>query len=279
DILNESFNENILNDNGLAQDIRNYIKTIAPGKEKIVTAYHNSKPVFDAYGVTRQIKSLFGRTVNLESGAYLIIEHTEALHVIDVNSGNKTAVKGDQEQNALSANLEAAREIARQLRLRDLGGIIVIDFIDMRHPENKKKVYNELKDAMATDRAKHTILPISKFGVGQVTRQRVRPELNIATHEVCPTCNGSGKIEASILILEEIERKVKHLILQQNQKSITLTTHPYLEAYIKRGRFFNSLQWKWYRRFKRWIKVNGSDDYQLVEYRFFDNNEEEIIAN
>lgn len=279
DILNESFNEIIVNDTGIAQEIKNYIKTIAPGKEKIVTAYNNNKPVFDAYGVTRQIKSLFGRTVNMESGAYLIIEHTEALHVIDVNSGNKTAVKGDQEQNALSANLEAAREIARQLRLRDIGGIIVIDFIDMRNPENKKKVYNELKDMMATDRAKHTILPISKFGVGQITRQRVRPELNIATQEVCPTCNGSGKIEASILILEEIERKIKHLLLQQNQKSITLIAHPYLEAYIKRGKFFNSLQWKWYRRYKHWIKVTGSDDYQLVEYRFFDKNDDEIIAN
>lgn len=279
DILNESFNEVIVNDAAIAQEIKNYIKKIAQGREKIVTVHAGNKPIFDAFGVTRQIKSLFGRTVNMESGAYLIIEHTEALHVIDVNSGNKTAVKGDQEQNAFSVNMEAAKEIARQLRLRDIGGIIVIDFIDMRNPENKKNVYNELKTAMEKDRAKHTILPISKFGVGQITRQRVRPELNIATQEVCPTCNGTGKIEASILLLDEIERKIKYLIVNQNQKSFKLVLHPYLEAYIKKGNLFNSIQWKWYRLYKRWIKIVGRDDYQLVEYRFYDMNDEEIISN
>lgn len=279
DILNESFNEIIVNDASIAQEIKNYIRRIAQGREKIVTVYSGNKPLFDAYAVTRQIKSLFGRTVNMESGAYLIIEHTEALHVIDVNSGNKTAIKGDQEQNAFSVNMEAAVEIARQLRLRDLGGIIVIDFIDMRNPENKKKVQNALKTAMENDRAKHTILPISKFGVGQITRQRVRPELNITTQEVCPTCNGTGKIEASILLLEEIEKKIKYLVATQSLKSFKLVLHPYLEAYIKKGWLFNSIQWKWYRTYKRKIRIIGSDDYQLVEYHFYDENDEEIIAS
>jgi len=212
----------------------------------------------------------------MDSGAYLIVEHTEALHVIDVNSGNKTAVKGDQEQNAVSVNVEAAKEIARQLRLRDLGGIIIVDFIDMKHPDNKKAVYNALKEAMANDRAKHTILPISKFGVAQITRQRVRPEVNITTTEVCPTCTGTGKIEASVLLIDDIERKIKYLVKNQNQQYIKLVVHPYVEAFIKKGRFFNSIQWKWYWEYKRKIHIMGSNEFQYMEYRFFDKGDEEI---
>jgi ribonuclease G len=276
DILSDSFNSVVSNDSGIVSNIHDYIKKIAPGSEKIVVQHNNNRPLFDAYGVTRQIKSLFGRTVNMSTGAYLIIEHTEALHVIDVNSGNKTSVKGDQESNAVSVNLESAREIARQLRLRDIGGIITIDFIDMRKPENKKLVYQEIKEAMKNDRAKHSILPISKFGVMQITRQRVRPEVNIVTSEVCPSCNGTGKIEASILILPEVERKLEFLIKQQNQKKLKLVAHPFLEAYIKRGKIFNSLQWKWYRKYHQWIAIQGNDNYHYMEYHLFDGNDEEI---
>lgn len=279
DVLNESFNSVSTNDAGIANDVKNYIRRIAPGSEKMVTLYNAQKPIFDAYGVTKQIKSLFGRTVNMDSGAYLIIEHTEALHVIDVNSGNKTAIKGDQEQNALTVNLEAAREIARQLRLRDLGGIIIIDFIDMKNPDNKKVVYNELKLAMELDRAKHTILPISKFGVAQITRQRVRPEINITTAEVCPACNGTGKVEASILLIDDIERKLKYLVSEQNQKKILLHVHPFIEAFIKKGKWFSSLQWRWYKQYRQWIKVVPNDDFQYLEYKFFDREEEEILLD
>jgi len=276
DILNDSFNSIVVNDQSMANDVKNYIKRIAPGAEKMVAVHSGNRSIFDANGVTRQIKSLFGRTVNMSSGAYLIIEHTEALHVIDVNSGNKSAVRGDQESNAVAVNLEAAREIARQLRLRDIGGIIIIDFIDMKKPDNKKLIYTELRKAMESDRAKHSILPISKFGVAQITRQRVRPEVNIATAEVCPTCNGSGKIEASILILTELERKLGYLYQQQNQKKLKLVVHPFVEAYIKKGRIFRTLQWKWYRQFGQMLKVVGNDDYQYMEYHFFDVNDEEI---
>ncbi|MFN0275199.1 MAG: ribonuclease E/G [Chitinophagales bacterium] len=279
DVLNDSFNSITTNDAGIANDVKNYIRKISPGSEKIVTLYNAQKPIFDAYGVTKQIKSLFGKTVNMDSGAYLIIEHTEALHVIDVNSGNKTAIKGDQEQNALAVNLEAAREIARQLRLRDLGGIIIVDFIDMKNPDNKRVVFNELRLAMDLDRAKHTILPISKFGVAQITRQRVRPEVTIATAEVCPTCNGTGTIEASILIIDDIERKIKYLISEQNQKKILLHVHPFVEAFIKKGRWFRSLQWKWYKQYRTWIKVVPNDDFQYLEYKFFDKEEEEISVD
>ncbi|MFZ1633150.1 MAG: Rne/Rng family ribonuclease, partial [Chitinophagales bacterium] len=268
DVLNDSFNNVVVNEPSIANEIKDYIKKISPGSEKMVNLHNTGKSVFDQFGVTKQIKSLFGRTVNMDSGAYLIVEHTEALHVIDVNSGNKTAVKGDQEQNAVSVNVEAAKEIARQLRLRDLGGIIIVDFIDMKHPDNKKAVYNALKEAMANDRAKHTILPISKFGVAQITRQRVRPEVNITTTEVCPTCTGTGKIEASVLLIDDIERKIKYLVKNQNQQYIKLVVHPYVEAFIKKGRFFNSIQWKWYWEYKRKIHIMGSNEFQYMEYRF-----------
>ncbi|MBC8045216.1 MAG: Rne/Rng family ribonuclease [Fimbriimonadaceae bacterium] len=278
DILNESFNAVTTNDSGIANDIKNYIKKISPGSEKMVNLHSAQKPIFDSFGITKQIKSLFGKTVNMDTGAYLIIEHTEALHVIDVNSGNKTAIKGDQEQNAVSVNLEAAKEIARQLRLRDLGGIIIVDFIDMKNPDNKRVVYNELKLAMEADRAKHTILPISKFGVAQITRQRVRPEVSIITAEVCPTCGGTGKIEASLLSIDDIERKIKYLLTNQNHKKITLQVHPFIDAFIKKGKWFSSLQWKWYRNYRKWIKVVPNDDFQYLEYRFFDQQEEEILV-
>ncbi|MEZ5014589.1 MAG: Rne/Rng family ribonuclease [Chitinophagales bacterium] len=276
DMLNDTFNNVVANDAAAANEVREFIKRIAPGSEKMVSVYNNAKPIFEQYGVTRQIKSLFGRTVNMDSGAYLIIEHTEALHVIDVNSGNKTAIKGDQEANAVAVNLEAAKEIARQLRLRDLGGIIIVDFIDMKHPENKKRVYNALKEYMAGDRAKHTILPISKFGVAQITRQRVRPEVTITTAEVCPACSGTGKIEASILLLDTIERKIKYLTKNQNQKFIKLVVHPYVEAFIKKGRMFSSQLSKWRRAYGRKINVLGNYDFHYMEYRFYDAEDEEI---
>jgi ribonuclease G len=200
DLLNEDFNKIVVNDRNIFQDARTYIQRIAPEKADIVSFYQNGSPIFDSFGITKQVKASFGKTVNLNSGAYLIIEHTEALHVIDVNSGNKSNREENQETTALSVNVEAAKEIARQLRLRDMGGIIVVDFIDMRNPENKKLIYKIMRDEMETDKAKSTVLPLSKFGLMQITRERVRPQVNIITKETCPTCNGTGKITASILV-------------------------------------------------------------------------------
>jgi len=276
DVLNDSFNRIVVNDASMAGEVRDYIRRISQGAEKMVALHNGPKSVFEQYGITRQIKSLFGRTVNLDSGAYLIIEHTEALHVIDVNSGNKSAVKGDQEANALSVNLEAAKEIARQLRLRDLGGIIIVDFIDMRNPENKKNVHNALRQAMTGDRAKHTILPISKFGVAQITRQRVKPEVNITTAEVCPACEGTGKIEASILLPDEIERKLKYLATIQNVRIVNLMVHPYVEAYLRKGTFWRSILHRWKRAYKVKLELSSSDSFHYMEYRFYDQNGEEI---
>ncbi len=211
----------------------------------------------------------------MDSGSYLIIEHTEALHVIDVNSGTRSADTG-QEQNALATNLEAAREIARQMRLRDLGGIIIIDFIDMRLPENKKKLHEAMEGFMGNDRARHTILPVSKFGLMQITRQRLRPELNIATAEVCPTCKGTGKIGPSLLIADEIEKDLRYLI-NQGHRHLALHVHPIVSAYLTKGNFFNSLVWKWYWTYKVKIKIVTDNNAPITHYHFYDRKTEELI--
>jgi ribonuclease G len=219
------------------------------------------------------VKAAFGKTVNLPSGAYLIIEHTEALHVIDVNSGYKS-VSNNQEQNALETNMEAADEISRQLRLRDLGGIIVVDFIDMKLPENKRKLMEAMEEFMKSDRAKHAVLPISKFGLMQITRQRMKPELTINTMEVCPSCNGTGKISSTLVLEDEIEKNLNYLITHKHI-NLTLFVHPIMYAYLTKGWIFSKL-WKWKRKFKHNIKLKSNTNYHLTEFHFFDQHEEEI---
>jgi ribonuclease G len=244
--------------------------------EHIVKFYDSKLPIFDVFGVEKQIKSLFGKTVYLKSGAYLIIEHTEALHVFDVNSGNRAKSNASQEENALEVNLEAAEEIARQLRLRDMGGIIVIDFIDMYNADNRQLLYNRLKELMKTDRAKHTILPPSKFGLVQITRQRLRPEVNIEVLEVCPSCSGTGKIQPSVLFVDQIEKTLHYIITDLKEKNITIAVHPYIEAYLTKGIWNKLNQWRW--KYKQWIKILPMDSYGFMEYRFFNQIGEEIIV-
>jgi ribonuclease G len=274
DILNPDFAQITVNDPSIYEEIKSYVKDISPELEKIVRLYKHREPIFEHFGIEKQIKSAFGKTVNLPGGAYLVVEHTEALHVIDVNSGNRTAHPENQDQNALQVNKEAAKEIARQLRLRDMGGIVVIDFIDMHKPTSRKELFDYLKQQMQLDRAKHTILPPSKFGLVQITRQRVRPEMNIVTNEVCPTCGGTGEIKASIVLMEDIENNLDYVLNEQNEKNITLTVHPYIEAYIKKGLF--SQQRKWYFKYGKWIKVKAVSSYHLTEFHFLNSKEEEI---
>ncbi len=272
DLLNEDFNKIIVNDKDIFTDTKSYIQRIAPQKIDIVAHYNNGIPIFDQYGITKQVKASFGKTVNLPSGAYLIIEHTEALHVIDVNSGYKS-VSNNQEQNALETNLEAAEEIARQLRLRDLGGIIVIDFIDMKLPENKKKLSDEMDRFMYPDRAKHAVLPISKFGLMQVTRQRMKPEMNINTSEVCPSCDGTGKISSTLILEDEIAKNLSYLIMQKH-KGLTIVVHPIIYTYLTSG--FPSRRMKWSWKYKQKIKISSNSNNSLTEFKFYDDGEEEI---
>ncbi len=274
DVLNESFDNILVDDKDLHQEIKEYVLKIAPDKEKLIKHYNSKYKIFEAYGVERQLKTSFGKSVSIANGGYLIIEHTEALHVIDVNSGNKSNREEDQEATALTVNLEAAKEIARQLRLRDMGGIIVIDFIDMRRAENKKKVFARIKKEMEGDRSKHTILPLSKFGLMQITRQRVRPELNISTREVCPTCAGTGKIAASIIIADQIENTVKYFLEKQNEKKLTVALHPYVYAYFTKGVF--SLRVKWFMKYFKWVNLVEDSSLAITEYSFINANGELI---
>ena len=274
DMLNVTFNSIHINDNSLAEDIRLYIREIAPEKEKIVKVYNSSLPIFDHFGINKQIKALFGKTVSFKHGAYLIIEHTEALHVIDVNSGNRSRSGNDQESNALEVNMEAATEIARQLRLRDMGGIIVVDFIDLQAGENKQQLYDRMKDAMASDRTKHNILPLTKFGLMQITRQRVRPEMTIVTDEKCPSCHGTGETKPTILFTDELERGLSFIVDKIKTRKIILNVHPFVASYLKKGLIPVYRIWNF--KYKISLKVQAVTSYHMLEYHFYDRSGNEI---
>lgn len=275
DLLNDNFTNIQVDDPAMYEDLKNFVKQVSPESEKIVKLYNGKLPIFDQFGINKQIKGSFGKNVSMQGGSYLVIEHTEALHVIDVNSGSKATTDADQEANALAVNMEAADEIARQLRLRDMGGIIVIDFIDQRNAPNKRKVYERLKEAMKNDRAKHTILPMSKFGLIQITRQRVRPEMNVVTAEECPMCHGTGEIGSSILMVDEILQKLEYLVNTLNLKKLTIMAHPYIAAYMKHG--FPPLYWKWMWKYRARIRISEDQSYHLGEYYFLNEVGEEII--
>jgi len=275
DVFNPTFQEIHVNDKEVHSQIKDYISIIAPDKKDIVKLYNGDLPIFDYYNVTKQVKALFGKTVTFRNGAYLIIEHTEALHVIDVNSGNRAKVKeAGQENNAFEVNCAAAEEIARQLRLRDLGGIIVIDFIDMIEGEHRSKLVAKVQELMSNDRAKHNILPLSKFGLMQITRQRVRPEMIIDTTEICPTCFGKGEIKPSILFTDSLRSKISYLVKKLEVKKFTLHVHPYIAAYINQGFPSLKMQWKW--RYSFGMKIIPDQSLAFMEYHFYDGNKEEI---
>lgn len=250
DIFNPEFEAIRVNDAEAYEQILKYVNLIAPDRKDIVKLHSSDEPIFDKYNITRQIKSSFGKTVSFRSGAYLIIESTEALHVIDVNSGNRSRAASDQETNALEVNLRAAEEVARQLRLRDMGGIIVIDFIDMAKAEHRQQLYEEMRKLMSTDRARHNILPLSKFGLMQITRQRVRPALDIETHESCPSCYGKGEVQPSLLFTDTLYDKLVYLTGELGQKNFVMYIHPYVDAYIKRGIISTYRRWR--------MKLGGS---------------------
>jgi len=273
DVFNDTFTGIITDDEDLYYQTKDYLQEIAPTKVSIVKHYQSREvPIFEKYSIERQIKTSFGKTVSMSKGAYLIIEHTEALHVIDVNSGNRSNKAQSQEDTALEVNLIAAAEIARQLRLRDMGGIIVVDFIDMGNPENRKTLYDFLKEEMSDDKAKHKILPPSKFGLIQITRQRVRPEVSIETREEDP--NEHGEIEAPILVIDKIRARIENIIARDPSCKIILNTHPFVAAYLTKG--LPSLRMKWWMEFRKWIKIVPRDAYTYLEYHFFDDKGKEI---
>lgn len=276
DVFSPSFENIYVNDPEVFSQVKKYVSLIAPERSDIVKEYSSDVPIFDHFSVTKQIKSSFGKTVSFKSGAYLIIEHTEALHVIDVNSGNRSKAASDQESNALEVNLRAADEIARQLRLRDMGGIIVIDFIDMSKQEHRQALYDHMKEVMSNDRARHNILPLSKFGLMQITRQRVRPVLDIATSEACPSCHGKGVVQPSLLFTDTLFDKLKYVLEEMRLTDIILYVHPYVDAYIKRGLFFSSLMHKWKRQLPGSFRVLPDQSLAMLQYRVLDSKRNEI---
>ena len=274
DLFNPTYKAIHVNDPDVYEDLRNYVSLIAPESTNIVKLYDGKLPIFDNFDVTKQLKSGFGKTVNYKHGAYLIIEHTEAMHVVDVNSGNRTKKENGQEQNALEANLGAADELARQLRLRDMGGIIVVDFIDMNLAEDRQLLYERMCENMKTDRARHHILPLSKFGLMQITRQRVRPAVDVNVEEDCPTCFGTGKIKASILFTHQLERKIDTLVNKIGIKRFTLHVHPYVAAYINQG--FFSLKRQWQMKYGLGVRVLPSQKLAMLQYEFYDSHRQFI---
>lgn len=268
DLLNDSFSNIYVNDEREYEEIRRYISIISPDQEKIVKMYDGKEPIFDHFEVTRQIKSSFGKVVPIKQGAYLVIESTEALNVVDVNSGIRAKTK-DQEDNSFEVNKYAAEELARQFRLRDMGGIIIIDFIDMDNQEHRNELYKYMVELMQTDRAKHNVLPLTKFGLMQITRQRVRPVTEINTTEQCPLCHGTGKIASSLLIDEQIERKLSFYVTEKGLKSLTLKVSPILGAYLTRG-LFSSFIGKWKKKYRCKINLVEVTDFSVLQNEFYD---------
>ena len=275
DSLNSTFSQITVDDETMYREIKSYIKVINPQLEKIVKLYKGQVPIFDNFDISKQIKSLFAKYVSLKRGAYLIIEHTEAMNVIDVNSGNRTRAEEGQETTAMAVNLAAAKEIARQLRLRDLGGIVIIDFIDLHKAQNRQALFDEMTKLMATDKAKHTILPLTKFGLMQITRQRVRPVAVGDVTDVCPTCNGSGRIEPTVLLDKKIENQIQFLTEDRGVKRITLRVSPYVASYLCQG--VVSLRMKWMWRYKVWIDVVADQSLGMVDVRYLGRNNEPLI--
>ena len=274
DLFSPSFTSIHVNDENVFHEIKDYVSLIAPEQANIVKLYKGQLPIFDNFAITKQIKSSFGKTVSYKNGAYLIIEHTEALHVVDVNSGNRSKANNGQEANAMDVNLGAADELARQLRLRDMGGIIVVDFIDMNLAENRQKLYERMCQNMQKDRAKHNILPLSKFGLMQITRQRVRPAMDVNTEETCPTCFGKGTIKPSILFTDTLENKIDYLVNKLGGKKFKLHIHPYVAAYINQG--LVSLKRQWQLKYGFGIKIIPNQKLALLQYEFYDVKGEEI---
>ena len=274
DLLNDSFSNIWINDEKVCDEARKYIALISPEQEKIVHLYDGKQPIYDHFEVTRQIKSSFGKVVPMRQGAYLVIESTEALNVIDVNSGIRTKT-ADQEENSFEVNKIAAEEIARQLRLRDMGGIVIVDFIDMESNDHRNALYKYMSELMEEDRAKHNVLPLTKFGLMQITRQRIRPATEINTQEVCPVCHGTGKIHSSVVIDEEIERKIAFYVIEKCIRYIRLKTSPILGAYLSRG-FFTSFLAKWRRRYKIKLVLEEVTDFTVLQNEMYNENKDRL---
>ena len=276
DILSDEFDEVYCDSEELYDELRQYIRSIAPDRESVVKYYRMETPIFDQFGISRDIRRAFGRIVTIRSGVYLYVEHTEAMHVIDVNSGNHIKAGSGQEDTALQVNMESAKEIARQLRLRDMGGIIIIDFVDMNKAEHRKALFDYMTQVMAPDKARHTILPLSKFGLMQITRQRVRPAVEVDVQEKCPFCDGTGTVRSTLVVVDEIEQDLRYLTASQRLRSVMIQVHPYINAYLRYGMPSMRMRWMW--KYRCRVQLKPLERLNLLEYKFLNGDGEEIFT-
>ncbi len=235
----------------MLKEIRDYVELIQPELIEKIELYKEKEPIFEAFRIEQQIKQLMGRRVHLPSGGHIVIEHTEAMTVVDVNSGRYAKSK-EQEQNSLKTDLEAAREIVRQLRLRDIGGLVVVDFIDLEDDKNRKKVFDELKKEFRKDRAKIAMLPMTEFGLMQITRQRIRENIVQSLYEECPYCMGTGLLTKKSNMIYDIENVIKRMKIEKKARKLTLHVHPSLGSKLKEGTIskLTRLQFKYFVRLK-----------------------------
>ncbi|MBN1884015.1 MAG: Rne/Rng family ribonuclease [Candidatus Krumholzibacteriota bacterium] len=238
DLLTDDINQIVIDRKEEFDRIRSYIGTFAPELLPRVKLHRGQAPIFDHYDVEDDIEKTLERKIWLRKGAYIVIEHTEALVTIDVNTGRFTGKK-NQEETILEANLIAAREIARQLRLRDIGGIIVVDFIDMETEENKRKVYNEFRGALRKDRSRARVSPVSDLGLIEVSRKRVRPSLMHYYSDDCPYCSGSGKVLSIESMAMKMEHWIRRIGMSRKEKGIRLTVNPVLGIFLREERWEN----------------------------------------
>jgi len=276
DVLSDEFDEVYCDNEELYDELRQYVQGIAPDKANMVKYYRMETPIFDQFGISRDIRRAFGRIVTIRSGVYLYVEHTEAMHVIDVNSGNHIKAGTGQEDTALQVNLESAKEIARQLRLRDMGGIIIVDFVDMNKAEHRRQLFEYMQEAMAPDKARHTILPLSKFGLMQITRQRVRPAVEVDVQEKCPFCDGTGTVRSTLVVVDEIEQDLRYLTSSQRLRSVTVQVHPYINAYLRLGMPSMRMRWMW--KYRCRVSLKPVESLNLLEYKFLNGAGDEIFT-
>jgi ribonuclease G len=275
DLFSEDVQRVVIDNKKLFKEIKTYVKLVSPQMVEKIEYYGKKEPIFDVYGVEKEIVTTLARKVWLKSGGYIILDHTEAMTVIDVNSG-RYAAKQDQELNSLKTDLEAAREICRQLRLRDLGGIIVIDFIDIVEEKNKKKVYDELKKEFRKDRAKVTVLPMTEFCLVQITRQRIRQSIIHSFTEPCPVCGGSGLIQSKTTIVSQIERWIRRFKSESREFRLILRVHPSIAQHLMDGTISRLTKIKL--RFFVRIKLEEDKTLAIDEFRFISRKQDKDIT-
>ncbi len=275
DLLTPQVQRVVVDSKKLYKEIYNYLNWSSPKSLHKLEIYSGARPIFDAYGIEKELAKTYRRKVNLPNGGDIAIEQTEAMFVVDVNSGR--AAESDQERNAVRTNMEAAREMARQIRLRDMAGMIIIDFIDMAQEQNRRKLYVEMKRELAKDRAKTVVYPLTQLGLLQITRQRINQNITEKISEACPTCSGTGRVTSKAVLINSIERWLRNFRKSSREFRIQLTVNPNIAQYLTEGTIspLNKLMIKYFVK----IKITQSDQMAIDKFRFFSERQQKDITN